>query len=382
MHVLVVSPKFHPVIGGGETYALNSVKRLHDAGITVSVAVEPHADRRRADYPFPVYEIAGLSDSSLNVISAPSGLYRLLRQTKPDILHVHGYFGLLAVALSNADKLPILASIHSTPVWGERIIGGMQSFEAELQFARGVIDAAKPNLLTAANEVYADAAKKVAEGRAPVKVLPYPVDVTFFFRPKDWQTREEFGLSGDDRLILTPSRIIERKGIFEVVRALRLLPSNYYLCLPGAVEPLDKEFWRSVCMSEAYRAVRKRILIPKRKITYDDMPLLYAASDIVAMPSYYEGAPVATVEAMASGRPFVGADSQGINSFIRHEKNGLLVPKKDANALAQAILRLDENKSLQQRLTMQARHDIEYLSWERQLPLLIDSYKSVTASPS
>jgi glycosyltransferase involved in cell wall biosynthesis len=59
------------------------------------------------------------------------------------------------------------------------------------------------------------------------------------------------------------------------------------------------------------------------------MPAVYGATDIVAMPSYYEGAPVATVEAMASGKPFVGADSQGINGFINHRGNGLLVPQKN-----------------------------------------------------
>lgn len=39
--VLIVSPKFHPVIGGGETYVLNSAQRLYESGLQVFVAVEP-----------------------------------------------------------------------------------------------------------------------------------------------------------------------------------------------------------------------------------------------------------------------------------------------------------------------------------------------------
>ncbi len=76
--------------------------------------------------------------------------------------------------------------------------------------------------------------------------------------------------------------------------------------------------------SQIFQRVKRRLIIPSKEFQYFDMPRLYAACDIVAMPSYYEGAPVATVEAMASGKPFVGADSQGINSFIRHNENGLL----------------------------------------------------------
>lgn len=129
-----------------------------------------------------------------------------------------------------------------------------------------------------------------------------------------------------------------------------------------------------------FGAVAERVLIPNNRLLYDDMPLLYAASDVVVMPSYYEGAPVATVEAMASGKPFVGADSQGINSFIRHGKNGLLVPKRTTHELAEAILKVDSDNHLRSNLTAQARKDINYLSWEEQLPLLIKMYQDLARS--
>jgi glycosyltransferase involved in cell wall biosynthesis len=315
----------------------------------------------------------------LNVITATANLYKLIQSLRPDIIHAHGYFALLALGLSNPKRIPIIASIHSTPVWGERIVGGMNSFEAELNFARSVLDLAKPRLLTAANKVYAEAAEKIVEHKVGVVVRPYPVDIDFFYRQDNRTMREKFGLSKDDQLILTPSRIIERKGIKEIILALNELPDNFYLCLPGAVEPLDKEFWKVICADPIYQKVQHRVIIPEHPLLYDDMPLLYAASDIIAMPSYYEGAPVATVEAMASAKPFVGADSQGINSFIHNEKNGLLVPKKSTLELAKAILRLSKDKPLQERLTKQARQDIEHLSWGRHLPILLDTYANVLA---
>ncbi len=377
MKILIISPKFHPIIGGGETFVLNSINRLHSAGINISIAVEPLAERNVDNYPYGVYEINGLSDSKLDIIAATAGLHKLIERLNPDIIHVHGYFGLLVVGLCNHRNIPVIASIHSTPVWGERIIGGMDSFEAELSFARGVIDLARPKLLTAANQVYAEAANKIVRGKLPVEAVPYPVDITLFTAKENPQLRQEFGLSDNDILIMTPSRVIPRKGIKEIVRALVHLPSNYYLCLPAAVEPLDTVFWESLKSQASYPSIKNRIIIPSRKFLYEDMPKLYAASDIIAMPSYYEGAPVATVEAMASGKPFIGADSQGINSFIRNNQNGLLVPQQSVAKLAEAILFLSKNIELQKRLADQAVKDIGYLSWEVQLPTLIKLYESV-----
>jgi len=371
LNLLIISPKFHPIIGGGETYVLNSAKRLHEFGWEISVAIEPNSKRNLKDYPFKVYELEGLSDSNLNVINATSSLNALINQINPDLIHAHGYFALLAAGLCNLINIPILALIHSTPVWGSRIIGGMDSFEAELDFARSVLDLSEPKLLTAANAVYAEAAKKIAEGRVSVKVLPYPVDLDFFGQKSNVHLRRSMGLKNDDQLIVVPSRVIRRKGIKEAILALDLIPDNFYLCILGAVDPLDKNYWDEICSDSVFRKVRDRVIVPKQEMLYEDMPLLYGACNIIAMPSYYEGAPVATVEAMASGKAFVGADSQGINSFIRNEVNGLLVPQENPVELAKAIKRLAEDPDLQKRLASQARKDILYLSWSNQLPNLV-----------
>ncbi len=377
MKVLIISPKFHPVIGGGETFVLNSAKQLHDAGYDIHVAVEPHEMRDTSAYPYDVIEIEGLSDNKLDVIQSTAGLFKVIEKLQPDIIHVHGYFALLIVSFCNIHNIPVIASIHSTPVWGERIVGGMGDFEAELQFARSVLDAAKPAILTAANEVYADAAVKIAEGRTEVKTFPYPVDVDYFYKQTDRSMRNDFTLKDTDVLLMTPSRIIERKGIREAVIALSELPENFYLCLPGAVEPLDQAYWDSITSSEEYQKVQSRVIVPKSKLLYEEMPYLYAASDIIVMPSYYEGAPVATVEAMASGKPFVGADSQGINSFIVNGKNGLLVPKKATTELAAAIKLAYDNPSKSAEYASQAKADIEHLSWPAQLKELGEIYSSL-----
>lgn len=376
MKILIVSPKFHPIIGGGETFVLHKAQQLHANNHDVHLAVEPHPDRDISSYGFGVTEINGLSDNSLNILSATDGLYNLIKDFNPDIIHVHGYFAQLAISLANDNK-PVITSIHSTPVWGERIIGGMSGFDQEKLFAQNILTKTKPSVVTAANDVYEVAAKKLSNGVVPVIVFPYPILDIFYQKHDASEFRNKFRLKDSDILLTLPSRIIERKGIKEAVDALALLPQNYYLCIPCASEPLDKKYWQVIKKSEAFLTNTDRILIPNTRILPEKMPLLYAASNMVIMPSYYEGAPVATVEAMASSRPFIGADAQGINGFIRNNENGLLVPMKDSHKLAQAIQKLGQDKELQLRLGKQAAKDAQRLSWKVQLPKLVKIYTDV-----
>jgi glycosyltransferase involved in cell wall biosynthesis len=72
----------------------------------------------------------------------------------------------------------------------------------------------------------------------------------------------------------------------------------------------------------------------------DDMPALIAASHIVCLPSYYgEGIPRVLIEAAATGRPIIATESCG-RELIRHGLNGLIVPARDSEALADALLQL------------------------------------------
>lgn len=377
MKVLVVSPKFHPIIGGGETFVINSVERLIKLGHDVQVAVGPNQNRRISEYKYPVHEVNGLCDLPLDPLAATDGLFVLLEDFRPDIIHVHGYFALLATYLANKANIPVLASIHSTPVWGERIVGGMSGFEQERLFAEKILKATLPKAVTAANEVYAVAARKLAKDVVPVIEFPYPILSEFYQQQDKNYYRKQFRLLDKDILLTVPSRIIERKGIREAVYALSKLPEHFYLCLPCAGAPNDVLYWNNIESSEQFKSVSERIIIPNTRILPEEMPSLYAASNIILMPSYYEGAPVATVEAMATKTPFIGADSQGINGFIRHLENGLLVPQKDPDALAEAITLVASDKVLAKSMAEQAGDDVLHLSWDHQQHNLVELYKSL-----
>jgi glycosyltransferase involved in cell wall biosynthesis len=81
--------------------------------------------------------------------------------------------------------------------------------------------------------------------------------------------------------------------------------------------------------------------------------------DILSIPSLLEGFPMITLEAMAMAKPIVATQIEGIVEQITDSNEGILVPPKDAEALASAILRLIKDRELGNRLGAAARSKIE-----------------------
>ena len=82
----------------------------------------------------------------------------------------------------------------------------------------------------------------------------------------------------------------------------------------------------------------------------DDTPAELRRCHIACLPSYREGAPLSLIEAAASGRPIVTTDVPGCREVVHHERNGLLVPVRDAAGLADALERLILDRDLRARL--------------------------------
>lgn len=87
----------------------------------------------------------------------------------------------------------------------------------------------------------------------------------------------------------------------------------------------------------------------------DDMPALYRSVDIVVLPSYREGLPKGLIEAAATGAALITTDAPGCREVVTNEEDGLLVPVKDATALAASIARLQDDVALRNRLGRAAR---------------------------
>jgi glycosyltransferase involved in cell wall biosynthesis len=153
--------------------------------------------------------------------------------------------------------------------------------------------------------------------------------------------------------ILMATRLLWNKGVAEFVEAARTVkaqaPWTEFILAgapdagnPDSVPESEIEAWRAKGLIELPGHV-------------EDMEALLKSVDMVALPSYAEGVPRVLLEAAACGLPIVATDVRGCREVVEHDRTGLLVPAKDAQALAEAIAVLVINDDLRKRLGDAAR---------------------------
>lgn len=150
-------------------------------------------------------------------------------------------------------------------------------------------------------------------------------------------------------LVVLPSRMLWDKGVGEFVEAARQLKKRDIVARFALVGAPDPE--NPATLSEARLAAWQDEGMVEWWGQHTDMPKVYAQAHIVCLPSYREGLPQVLLEAAACGRPIVTTDVTGCrDTVMRNGENGVLVPVRDASALASALAKLIEDPDLRRRM--------------------------------
>lgn len=198
--------------------------------------------------------------------------------------------------------------------------------------------------------------------KKPMKVLGFGnvrgIDmVRFSRRPEVMKLAECLRKEGVFTFIFV-GRIVGDKGINELVQAFTRLCENIVnirLFLVGNYETLLDPL-----KSETIEIIHSNSAIEVVGAKYgDDLLAYYAASDCFVFPSYREGFPNTVLEAGAMGLPSIVTDINGSREIIVNEKNGLIVPSKDIEALYRAMEQMIVNKEQTVRYATNARPVIE-----------------------
>jgi glycosyltransferase involved in cell wall biosynthesis len=280
-------------------------------------------------------------------------LRRLLRQERADL--VHGFTIKCAVYGSLAARLAgVPARVNAVAGMGYVFTSG----ELKARVLRPVVRAVM---------------RAALGGRGVRLILQNPDDVSLFERsrivdpatvrliPGSGVNCERFapdpagarGAAGPRFRALLPTRLLWDKGVGEFIDAARRLRSEgraIDFLLAGGPDPGNP-----ASVPEA----TVRAWVAGGAVQWlghvDDMPALLRSVDVVVLPSYREGLPKGLIEAAACGLPLVTTDATGCREVVTHEVDGLLVPVRDAEALARAIARLQDDPPLAARLGVAAR---------------------------
>ena len=191
--------------------------------------------------------------------------------------------------------------------------------DLELFISRGIIAAHKAVLTISAGVNLGHYSASAASNLAVAKI------------------RQELGIGNSTQIVaMIVARIVWSKGIREFSEASGLLRRKYpsvEFIVVGATEDSSPESVPAEYLRDREKAGNFKWLGFRK-----DIREIYAASELVVLPSYYrEGVPNVLLEAMALGKPVVTTNNVGCKEAVEHGRNGYLVPVRDSQALARAI---------------------------------------------
>lgn len=155
--------------------------------------------------------------------------------------------------------------------------------------------------------------------------------------------------------ILLAARLIREKGIGEYIEASRMLKGegrSVVFLLAGSPDDGNPA---AIRRSQIEQWAREGLVVWLGHV--GDMPALLADVDVVVLPSYYrEGLPTTLIEGAACALPLITTDSPGCREVVSHNGgDGIRIPVRDANALADAIRLLDDDREFGVKLGLAAR---------------------------
>lgn len=164
------------------------------------------------------------------------------------------------------------------------------------------------------------------------------------------------GVTADHFVVGCVGRLVYEKGFAELFAAAESLtkcrsPLKFLVVGP-----------RETDQSDAVSPERIRELESRGAVIFagwgGDMPEWYSVMDAFALPSHREGVPRAAMEAAAMEVPVIASDIRGCREVVLHERSGLLVPVRDARALAAAMERLSRDPAWASELGREGRRHI------------------------
>jgi len=283
-------------------------------------------------------------------------LHRFLKEKKIHLLHTHLYrANILGRFIGRTARVPIIIS-------SQRSIDDWKKFyhiwfdRWSSRFADCVIANSK-----AAEKVLINREKIPKE---KIKVIYSGIEIdTLTPRKNQEEVKRSLGLGNDAVIIGCATRLHTEKGVQYIPaigqRLKGRIPKLKILVIGDG--PLRDKMKREI---ESLQLTDSVILLGWRK----DIADLLSVMDVFFLPSEEESFPRAILEALAMARPVVATNVGGVGEIIQDRVHGLLVPPKDREVFAQAILWMLKNKKEAQEMAKRGREKVgEYFTVDRMI---------------
>jgi glycosyltransferase involved in cell wall biosynthesis len=288
----------------------------------------------------------------LKAIRSIFALYKVFREEKFDVIHVHTPVAALLsrIAAALAGKSFVIYTAHGFYFHDEMSPAKRSFFVFLEKFAGKFTDF----LFCQSSEDAQDAVKEGIMPADKVLAIGNGVDDAKFdptiYRDSIHENRRSVGIPEDARVAGIIARMVKEKGYQELLEAsIRLAERHpdFYLLVVGGKLASDHDQAIDDILEKARSKMGKRLVEVGFR---SDTAMLLSLMDLFCLPSYREGLPRTIIEAMMMAKPVVATDIRGCREEVVHGKTGLLVPLKDSLQLELALEQILFDKPTAERM--------------------------------
>ena len=315
----------------------------------------PNAANLQAQgYKIKTIEIVRRISPFKNLISLIH-IFRYIKKEKFDIVHVHtpiaSILGRIAAKLAGVPL--IIYTVHGfhfhddMKKWKKKIIISLEKIIGRL-CTNLMFTVSYEDMQTAIQEglISEDRIYHVSNGVNLVKFNP--ANRNFNVTEK----RKELGIGVGEKVIGFIGRIVKEKGILDLIHAYKAITDylpNTRLLIIGDNRVEDRA---EIDGNEILALIRKygmqeNVIFTGHRTDTNELLMLM---NVFVLPSYREGLPLSIMEAMAMGKPVVATNIRGCREEVIDGKTGYLVPTKNSERLADAILKIIKDAQLAEKM--------------------------------
>jgi glycosyltransferase involved in cell wall biosynthesis len=159
----------------------------------------------------------------------------------------------------------------------------------------------------------------------------------------------------EDDLLLFVGRIAPNKGLHVLLKSLSYLKKSIRLVIIGPADWNLEYYQNMLNLIESENRKKKHEIRYLGTLEQADIIKWHQKASIFILPSFEEGLPVTTLEALSCGTPVIATPVGGIPEVVKNRENGLLVPQNDPFKLAETIQFLLENEDMRIRFGHEGR---------------------------
>lgn len=352
MKILHITKKYPNALGGDAVVVHNLQKQQEAAGHTVYIVTsrcDEIKDGRRI-YKFGLKDTSAGLDSItfkriLSLVALFFTSFWVLRQVRPDVIHTHSvdmaFFASFAARFFN---IPVIHTFHIVTFYDTEQPAIRR--KSELWLAKN----ARFNHVTAPNTH--DVRRLQAAGLTQAILLPNGVNL------EDWQTTESEHRH-KRALFLAVGRLEDQKGYEYLIRAASLLESIIEFSVVIVGEGSQKAALKKLIKK---LGIEETVFLAGRKNQQEINALLKDAHAAV-FPSLYETTPLTLLEAWATKTAAIATPVGILHDAGSHFNAAYIVPARDKQALATAMLRCVEDNELRQATANAGHKQVEKYAW-------------------